>query len=342
MVALNPNHWLIYAAGGGYGHLTRSLSLARTAVKTDANRTVSILANDEAINRLSMVETSERIRFLPIDTSRSNDEIRFDVRSILESLSFEVLIVDTFPRGVLGELGDIVSKIDCVKILVHRDTVPKYINSADVLHVVGLYDHILLPGESAPLENRSNATRTEAWLIQDNDELHSAEDARRCLNVRDDSLPTCLVVLSGKPHERQAFSELSLRLNQELKGSAFVRVSGESPEALASELSSIQIKYWPLMKILPAVDFLIGAGGYNTVREAEATGTPLLAIPQKRMYDQQSKRLNRSQRFSNQLQLIDSLISQLKDFDPGQSSSRAKYKNGTYEAVRKIESLCPT
>lgn len=342
MVALNPNHWLIYAAGGGYGHLTRSLSLARTAVKTDENRIVSILANDEAIKSLSIVETSERIRLLPIDTTRSNDEIRFYVRSTLESLSLEALIVDTFPRGVLGELDDILSEINCAKILVNRDTVPEYINSADVLHAVGLYDHILLPGESAPLEDRSNATRTEPWLIQDNDELHSIEEARRCLNVRDDSLPTCLVVLSGKPHERQAFSELSLRLNQELQGIASVRVSGESPEALENELSSIQIKYWPLMKVLPAVDFLIGAGGYNTVREADATGTPLLAIPQKRMYDQQSKRLNRSQSFSNQLHLIDSLKSQLKEFDPSQSSSSANFQNGTYEALRKIEAFCPT
>lgn len=332
----------MYAAGGGYGHLTRSLSLARSAVKTDSNRIVSILANDEAIKKLSVAGVSERIRLLPIDTSKSNDEIRLDVRStILKSSTFDVLIVDTFPRGVLGELDDIFSEINCAKFLVHRDTVPKYINSAYVLRAVGFYDHILLPGEPAPLEDRTNATRTKPWLIQDDDELHSLEEARRCLNVRDDSLPTCLVVLSGKPQERQAFSELGLRLDQELQGTAFVRVSGDVPEVIESELSSIQIKFWPLMKVLPAVDFLIGAGGYNTVREAEATGTPLLAIPQKRMYDQQAKRLNRSQSFTNQLQLIESLKRQLKKFDPSQSSSRAKFQNGTYEALRKIEAFCP-
>src|ERR1700753_818341 len=95
--------WGIYAMGGGWGHLTRALALARVAPVA-----VRIASN------------SPYVRLIP-------DQSLFAPLAALANCG--VLIVDTFPRGIVGELAPCLSQTQAKKIFIARDIDPEYVQS---------------------------------------------------------------------------------------------------------------------------------------------------------------------------------------------------------------------
>src|SRR4051812_49405599 len=92
--------WLIYALGGGLGHLTRSLALARAA-----GVTVRVLTNSPFAACLPFEQaTGPQVSLLRIDPTLGRVAVAEVVGATLEPCDFDVLVVDTFPRGLGGEL----------------------------------------------------------------------------------------------------------------------------------------------------------------------------------------------------------------------------------------------
>ncbi|MDA7541202.1 hypothetical protein N8639_00010 [bacterium] len=332
---------MVYAAGGGYGHCVRALSLSRAAKKENTKRKVALVANQSAVARLAPIARSSQIELFGLNDDCSVQSFRDQSKQLLSRLRFSSLIVDSFPRGIVGELTDVISSHEYSKVLVHRDISPEYLSKTPIANAISHFCRILVPGEPAPLLNDENAIRTAPWVLLDSSELFSRCEARKVLGTVDSDMPVCLISLSGKENERDFFSRLAVRLAKQLGDKIQFRVCGEVPNRWQQELEPIRVEYWPLLKLLGGADWLIGAGGYNTVFETRLAGARLFGFPQKRLYDRQRKRIDDNNRYASP----DVLISDLKALESNWESeasrprNQIRYENGVHRAVQEIAKL---
>ena len=212
------NRWLIYALGGGLGHLTRAVALARVA-RASGHR-IRILTNSPFAASLPLgKDLGDAGALICIDPTLDRHSVASTVRSILEPCDFDVLIVDTFPRGLAGELDALLDDVYCPKVLIHRDIDPAYVRWAGLESAARRFDLLILPGEDAPLGDQPHAVRTAPWLLRDHAELLDQLRARRRLNLRhDDNIlrPVVVVVGCGRRDEIEAARVLADRLGSHL------------------------------------------------------------------------------------------------------------------------------
>lgn len=323
-------HWLIYALGGGLGHLTRSLALARAARKNNVR--VTLLTNSPYAGTLPVnqeLDSEDRVVVIPSELSR--EATAATVRRSLAETQADLIAVDTFPRGLGGELVELLPRLAMPKVLVHRDLNPGYVHSYQLdAFVAEVYDLVLTPGESGSL--KVPVTATEPWLIRDASELLSVEEARTAFSIADhDKRPCCLIPGCGRPEEALEMRQLAEWLRDRLSNRVCIRFC--SPDANATHI------IWPLLPVLPGVDVIIGAGGYNTVHEARATGTPLLALPRPRLYDRQAQRLAPGETFETRHQLLERLVVLTEENNRSRLKPMPQYVNGTHHAFRSLLSL---
>lgn len=253
------SRWFIYALGGGFGHLTRAVALARRGDD------VRILTNSPYVNcvRRAMPE----LDLVAI-------EARGEVARQIELANPDCLIVDTFPRGLGGELAEVLPSFRGRKVLVQRDLNPRYAAAFNLEAFIGtFYDLVLDPGDGA------GAVRTEPWLVRSLEEVLTREAARKPLGL-DGEKPCAMVCAAGNRDEVWWY---------------------EGVAALLSECSAYDVRliapgtsYWPAMDLYNAADVVIGGGGYNTIHECLAMGVPLIARPWPRKYDRQELRVRRA------------------------------------------------
>jgi len=226
--------------------------------------------------------------------------------------------VDTFPRGLGGELvGELVG-LSCLRGWVHRDLAPEYVKARDLRGFARRYDLVLVPGEDAPLDDLPQARRTAPWLVRDAHELLDRSAARARLGV-EDRAPLAVVVGSGTPDE-----VAQLRL-----------LAGELDDALGDRgVARFLSDEWPLLELLAGVDLLVGVGGYNTVHEARGTGTPLLALARPRRYDRQARRLTSDELCPGVDVLVQRAVETL-----GPRGPILEYTNGVHAALDALEDL---
>jgi hypothetical protein len=278
-------------------------------------------------------------------SSRLNrDETAARVVDIIKSTSVDVLVVDTFPRGLAGELADLLPGIGCRKVLVHRDLNPRYATSVGVADAARQFDRILVPGESAPFETYPQAIRTAPWFIRDAHELLTRAEARRLLAAQSNSLPIVAVIGCGRAGELEQMRCLGIELTRALCSVANVRfvtpcvhceTSGSDPR---TRLTTVNV--WPFLKVVRAVSVVVGGGGYNTVHEARATRTPLVALARPRLYDRQQCRLLASERVADLREVRERVAAAMASKPNGIEAPPATFDNGVHEAITAIEDIC--
>lgn len=306
------SRWLFYALGGGLGHLTRATALARRAVRDGI--TVEILTNSPFAAAVD--EPGVDLRRLPADVDPDT------VRHHVEATSFDLLVVDTFPRGLGGELAPILDDIG-PKVLVHRTLDARYIAAVDVRSAVDRYDHIFVPGEMAPFADHPRAVRTAPWLVRDASELFASDVAKAQLGIADDRAVVG-VLASGHVDEGGWFARTAATLRSSVDADVLLLSPvnrDDLPEAKA---------LWPLLELHRGIDVLVGAGGYNTVQEARATGTPLVATAMRRKYDDQAARLRDDERASS----IDDVVTRVRQHLATGRRGDSGYENGAEVAAR--------
>jgi hypothetical protein len=320
--------WRLYALGGGLGHLTRAAALARAACAR--GHAVELLTNSPFAPGLPLEALlGPRATVHRLDARADKAATVAAVAAWLSGPT-DVLVVDTFPRGLGGELVDLLPAVRAPRVLVHRDLNPVYVERFDVARAVDAYDALLVPGEDAPFAHHPRATRTPPWLLLDADAVLSQEDARRRLGLDDgDSRPLVAVVGCGRPEEVAEAGDTARRLRESLRWWAAV-------EWLVPTGSGGGRPVWPALEVLRGVDVLVGAGGYNTVQEARATGTPLVARARPRLYDRQAPRLTREERVEDAAALEARVAFLLEH--PSIRRPVA-YPNGVHMAVEAVERL---
>ena len=170
---------------------------------------------------------------------------------------------------------------------------------------------------------------TDRWLIRDANELLPRDEARRLLlSDESDDRPIVLVSGSGRAEEVEEMRDTARLLTETFSESAHAYFSSpiESDE---------QVNRWPLLQLFAGIDVIVGAGGYNTVSEARATGIPLIAFARGRMYDRQRLRLLDDQVVT----CHDDLLLQLQDALKASTRRRQipSFTNGTHQAVEFVK-----
>lgn len=402
--------WLIYALGGGWGHLVRSLSFGRIAA---IHRPVIILCNSpyaahllqyEASDRLlyadsflaketvkiqkqkeepddclgllstlSMLPFSENLRFtledsellgatdpLPIvegcylhviSPIASSSAIKNQVRQMLAEEQYECVIVDTFPRGLGGELAEILPQLSASKVLIHRDINPDYVVAKNLPDFVAdNFDLVIVPGEGEemPLAELPQVRHTAPWLIRSAGELPDVIHARTLLGLNPtDTNPLIVICAAGRAEELSLYGNLTRVLAESLPGVTVRCLAPECPENCPAEL---WVFHWPGIECLPAADVVVGGAGYNTFYECLSVGVPLVAFAFKRQYDRQEMRVLRwiENQATVPVKLVESVegaLSAVCDFlnQANKSISSTKipkaYLNGAAGAVKLIEKI---
>jgi len=273
---------------------------------------------------------------LPVELAR-----RYSVEEIQRAAP-SCLIVDTFPRGLGGELAGLLGSLAATKVLVHRDLNPRYVAEADLRDFVkSAYDLVLIPGESEgnAFAKLPNAVVTDPWLVRNADELTSRRKARQLLKIEDARQPCILVCASGTSQELRWFGAVVSKLLDRSPHAAIRCVAPSLPPGCPREC---WIKYWPAADLHPATDIVIGSAGYNTIYECLAGGMPLIARPWPRLYDRQWLRARRAVREGNVMvvkQPTEAASKAIRQIGSASPRSQIKYSNGVVEAVAHIEQL---
>jgi hypothetical protein len=285
--------WLIYALGGGWGHLTRACALARI-------HPARILTNSPHAGAmrsgLDIVEVTTRE----------------DVIRELYAAAPNVFIVDTFPRGLGGELAEVLQSVEAFKVLVHRDLNPRYVESVGLREFVeSNFDLVVVPGEGegSALGDLPIARMTAPWLVRSSAELTRSEPRH------------VYICAAGKAEEAQWYAAVAAKLR-------------------ASGVVVRDDRYWPAIELFASAAAVVGGGGYNTVHECLALHVPLVARAWPRKYDRQALRLERACQ-SGEVRIVesvnDAVSSALEYWSRSAPNAVVDFTNGAHEAAQAIE-----
>ena len=335
--------WLIYALGGGWGHLHRCLALARTAARTHF---VRVLANSPYA-----LAIAERLQNEDIFLHLFDPKLEFVVAcseavEILRGEDYDCLIVDTFPRGLGGEIAAMRSALPIVpRVLVHRDVNPGYVWHKNLRDFVAkTFDLVLIPGEgeTPPLADLPQVKHTNPWLIRNGEELPDRDRARSLLGISPgDREPVVVVLASGMSEELVLYGKLTHALHGQLQNAIVRCLSAVRPPGVPEELWRF---HWPAIECLVAADAIVGGGGYNTTCECQALAIPLVMFPFKRLYDRQGLRGQRlhANPATAPVVVVHSLeaaIAAVRDMLDRPRSPRPDLENGVVRACQEIEAL---
>lgn len=325
--------WLVYALGGGWGHLNRAIALGRQAA---TQHHVRILTNspyapwvETQLHQIAFSQSVLPNLSLQILPTASFTETRHQVQRIIQNKNYDcLLIVDTFPRGLGGELVDCLPSLSSIPtILIHRDIDPAYVQAKQVGQFVeAYYDTILIPGEGddVPFADFPQAVHTEPWVILNAPELPPVLPTEK---------PTLVVVAAGNLEEMAFWGQLMVQLQATFSETNCRCLAYTCPPGCPPHL---WIQQWPGLPVLHQADVVIGGAGYNTVFECCAIGKPLIALAWPRQYDRQ---WHRGQQWAQLVETPQASIAAVKDLlqasrNPNQIQL---YRNGIGDAIAIID-----
>ncbi len=317
--------WLIYALGGGWGHLTRAASLARVA---QPHHRIRILTNSPYASQVA--KAVPELDLIAFDPSLEAAKARNCAIQEIETADCSCLIVDTFPRGLGGELAGLVPSMTVSKVLIHRDLSPRYVAEAGLRDFVRFtYDLVLIPGEGeASIFVDLPATAiTKPWLIRDPQPKRRQGRKRRIL-----------VCASGQTSEMPWYGAVVACLRAHYPRVDVHCVAPTCPPGCPQEL---WIEHWPATDLYPTADIVVGGAGYNTIHECEAYQVPLIAHPWPRKYDRQWLRARRAAKrgavtiVENPREAAEAAIRQLEQMPLRRLP--IDFRNGTADAFGLIE-----
>ncbi len=244
-----------YALGGGHGHALRGLAMLQELGSG------TLIAPD----RLSAWSESlgiTRVAAPPLETP-------------------ELLIVDTFPRGVTAELVPWLGR--CPAWLVSRWVRPDYYLKTEVREIIeARYERLIwCEAPPAPLRDLSVPQWNVSPLL-----LQTSFLPRRAARERL-GVPTAsrliLALGSGPTERQQSLCRLLLKIASRL---------GCELRFLSDELAPEPpvFRMFPAAPALRAGDAIVSAAGYHAFHEISASGVPAVYVPQTRLYDDQRLR----------------------------------------------------
>lgn len=265
---------LLYARGGGMGHLNRAYSIAM-ALKpygiTPLVFTTSTLVPSQIYTQLSVMRwpVLADAAGAVFKTSAWGEHLsRTHIQTLIRALAPDLMAVDTFDNGPENELQD----LPFAKRVIQRDGTRPRSSQHLLVNPLGL-GYVL---------NTSPAALAHPDLAR----AFWNHDARKG--------PLVVVAHNGDAMETRAFFE---RILHYFSGTAYqVRLASLLP-CLKPEWRSLWCSTYPLAPWFSAVDLLIGGGGYNLVAEAQCYGVRGYFQAFDRPIDRQWERLEQQSSF---------------------------------------------
>ncbi|MGD1917904.1 MAG: UDP-N-acetylglucosamine--LPS N-acetylglucosamine transferase [Pleurocapsa sp.] len=330
-----PKTLLIYALGGGWGHLNRILALARVAA---TKYRIKLISNSPYLSRID----TENCQVFAISPQASFQQTGDRLKQIIQQEAFDGVIVDTFPRGLGGELADLLPNIRQPKVLVNRYLNLEYIQRYRLKEFVRRnYNLIIIPGENTPsaFADLPQTIKTNPWLIRGSQKLANLPTAADLLGltIKQTQQPLIIILASGYEAELALYGEIAHSLHQQ--GYQVRCLSGTLPPTCPLEIWRC---HYPALECLWLADLVIGSGGYNTVFECDRLNLPLVAIPHKRLYDCQETRITAQQSKcwlakdkSTAVKLTQQLLSPIKT----KPLKPTQFNNGAEEALEILAAI---
>jgi hypothetical protein len=186
------------------------------------------------------------------------------LKRILDRAGPRALVVDTFARGIMGEMADLVPSLDIPTILIQRYLNPAYLRQFNVTAFVGrFYRLVVRLADALPPQTLSQQTvDVPPVTIRETRELPPVTQRAGWLFVDWGE---------GSEPFIQAAQEAAARQGKTLR----VVRPAES---------------YPAVDQMAGHELVMGSGGYNLYHEAALTGTPTIFVPGRRMYDDQFAR----------------------------------------------------
>lgn len=258
-----------YGFGGGHGHAVRGLAVLRRLRARLPHASLTLLAPA----RHRAWAEHEGVRLLSPPEPTDPDRLRAWVTATLDATAPDLICVDVFPRGVLGEL-----RLDGRRAwLVSRWVRPDYYLAPDVRAAIERDFTGVAWGEAPPPELSALQVRQEIvppMLVRSAQECANRTAARKRLGVD----ATAPLVLALAPDDDERRHSLGVQLE---------RWCAARPRVVLRVLDGTA---FPAMEILRAADVVVGGGGYHAVHETRALGVRAIHIPEPRRYDDQFHR----------------------------------------------------
>lgn len=286
---------LYYALGGGLGHGMRGLALARELARIRGGRHV-VLVNTPFHETLRVVAARDAgVELRALSPEASPNEAGDWVARQRDELRPDLLVVDTFPRGLGGELAArLPSWRDSLNVLVSRTLPDDYVRRFGLVEFVrATFELVFAPGEASPFESESwPAMRTGPWLVRRADELLAPVEAAQRLGCA--AHERCvLVVGSGTADEcREWMGWFRALLSDWPRTAPPLRLALPleipTPDDLAA---AVVVRHAPLVEVLPGVAAVLGNAGYHLTHETRWLGIPARLVARRRLYDDQVARV---------------------------------------------------
>lgn len=304
---------LHYACGGGLGHMTRSVALLRKLASL-ADVDVLLLANSEfadcvrpELDRLPSVTVMRPVPGYSVDAT-------LFYADLFDTFTPDLLIVDTFPRGLIGELAipEVRNFVGTIpSVLISRTLPPEYVDGYDVrAFAAEQYQLIIVPGESSPFEDFDCAIRTAPFLIRSHDEIE----------VDQTESDVVLFIGTGTHGESQQLRDLA--------------------EAAAGHDRPCPVRFvgpdqqeFPLIYKIAAARGVVGAAGYNLAHEVKALGVPSMLFARPRKYDNQRMRANCP------YPTVEEVVRFMRRLPPGKRKAVPEFENGAEAAANAVSEL---
>lgn len=242
---------LYYAPGGGLGHLTRAVAILRQWKRL--TRRPSLLVTYSPFASLA---AREGVAVKQI----AGPEPQL-LKRMLRRVAPKVLVVDTFPRGIVGEIADLVPALECPAVLVQRYLNPSYVLQFKVTAFVNQYYRL---------------------AVRIGDTLEPQTLSQRTVDVPPVTVREARELPLGAPRAGWLFVDWG-------EGSEpYAQAAVEAARQRGKELRVLRRgEYFPAVELMVKAELAIGSGGYNFFHEAALTGTPTIFVPCRRMYDDQ-------------------------------------------------------
>ncbi len=313
---------LFYTVNGlGLGHLSRCLAIARQLKKQDSSLVPLFFTASEssdllyqegfAYYKVPSKTIARESKLIKRNLAISYSEI---LTSLVNTYRPVALVVDTFPLGSMNDLLSVLGlPLKWKKFFIHREQMNMDKNKIETQN---FYDYIIAPHSKGsakipvPLSKEENLFWSNEILVREKKELQTRQEIRKKIGVKEDE-NLFLINLGGGgdattiENYKQIFDLIlnhSSLLTQK-KVRLFVPTpplsSAQAIQALqqvflALPSSTISFSHFPLMELMPALDFAISATGYNTFHELLCCGIPTIFIPKSRGYDDQYGRAKRA------------------------------------------------
>ena len=242
---------LYYAPGAGLGQLTRGLAILRRW-KAHTRRSALLVTYSTFAPLASRQGVA--IKQIP------GPEPEFLERAVRRAKP-KLLVVDTFPRGIVGEIAELIPSLPCPAVLIQRYLNPSYLRQFKVAAFLGQHYRL-------------------AVRIADALELQTL--SQRTVDVP----PVTVREAREVPPARSRSGWLFVNWGE--GSEPYLEVAQEAARQRSKELRILgPAESYPAVGWMPRAELVIAAGGYSLFHEVALTATPAIFVPCRRMYDDQ-------------------------------------------------------